>query len=84
MITLTISTNGLGIRPHGALPEATPECHEASDIEHVRYAGDATARTVSVVRLTRAQAIALMDDIRSQIDYSDRAQDAVAVAMFTP
>lgn len=71
MITITVSTNGIGIRPWGGGPDSAPECHRAEDVEHVRYAGDETARTVSVLRLTTAQAIALMDDIRSQIRYVD-------------
>lgn len=75
MITLTVSTNGMGRRPTFKADgpnDVVPDCHEVSDIEYVRYCGDfKTDRNLAVLRLTRAQAIELMDDIRSQIDYAE-------------
>lgn len=84
MINLTISTDGLKIRTTGdGIRVRDAECHQAESIDAATFVGRTSEHVVSLA-LTRAQAIALMDDLRSQIDYSDRAQDAVAVAMFTP
>lgn len=78
MINLTLSTNGLS--------RAGNECHEVAGIDHTKrvYGTRVSPPSIEIVSLTltRAQAIALVDDLRAQIDYSDRAQDVVARAMF--
>ena len=64
MATLTVSTTGEGLRrmseDHG------PECHKVEDIEHVRYAGDRTARSVDVLTLTVEQALGIAYDLLYQ------------------
>ena len=66
MHTLTVSTNGMGKRSYGG-DKPTPDCHDVSDIEHIRYAGDfATDRSLAVLTLSTDQALAIAYDLLYQ------------------
>lgn len=81
MINLTLSTDGLKVRTTSdGIRVRDAECHRAEGIDAATFVGRTSEHVVSLA-LTRAQAIALMDDIRSQISY-DEAEDVVARAMF--
>lgn len=68
MIHVTLSEDGLTAGTDGST-----ECHTAERVDPSRVYG---SRSASIVRLTltREQAIDLLDDIRSQIDYRDDEQ----------
>lgn len=78
MITITVSTTGWGLRPYGGKAE-TPECHKVEDIRYSRfcgateYDGPGADRNVAVLQLTIAEALDLIDDLRSQIRYTEVA-----------
>ena len=68
MINLTLSTNGLGKRPHGAADESTtPECHTALDIETIRYVAGVHDRSLVTVALDENQAFGLAIDLMYQL-----------------
>ena len=59
---LTVSTNGMGERPHGDVGR-TPDAHLVTDIKQIRYAGDPefkNDRTIAHLDLSPQQAVGLL------------------------
>jgi len=68
MAILTVSTNGRGKRPASSPADesTTPDCHPASDIEHIRYAAGQFDRSLVVLTLTEDQALGIAYDLLYQ------------------
>ncbi len=69
MITLTVSTNGMGKRPFAAHGDeaTTPECHTAADVEYIRYVAGQHDRHLVSLQLDENQAFGLAIDLMYQL-----------------